>query len=179
MITDNLALWIMEAAALVPAGMPENSFTLVLDGAPGNDVLLDVFMNYIQRDAAWQSAWEIASERATGKPETEEPETDDQFMHLRGPRCYLYEGFPKVIRDIVNHRSKVIQCTFNPGPQLWDPEAELEKYQPNSAEIWDKLRHEHSGKFYWRQIEPHERFADVVYKREILPYESGDEYFSD
>lgn len=86
-ITDNLALWIMEAVALVPAGMPENSFTLVLDGAPGNDVLLDVFMNYIQRDAAWQRAWEIASERATGKPQTEEPETDDHFMYLRGPRC--------------------------------------------------------------------------------------------
>lgn len=82
MITDNLALWIMEAAALVPAGMPENSFTLVLDGAPGNDVLLGVFMNFVQRDAAWQRAWEIASERATGKPET-----DDHFLHLRGPRC--------------------------------------------------------------------------------------------
>lgn len=86
-ITDNLALWVMEAAALVPAGMPEKSFTLVLDGAPGDDILLDVFMNYVQRDAAWQRAWEIASERATGKPETGEQETDDHFMRLRGPRC--------------------------------------------------------------------------------------------
>lgn len=86
-ITDNLALWIMEAATLVPAGMPENSFTLILDGAPGNDVLMDVFMKYIQRDAAWQRAWEVASERAAGKPEAEEPETDDHFMHLRGPHC--------------------------------------------------------------------------------------------
>lgn len=86
-ISNNLALWVMEAAALVPAGMPEDSFTLVLDGAPDNDTLLDVFTNYIQRDAAWQRAWEIASERATGKPETGEQEADDYFMRLRGPRC--------------------------------------------------------------------------------------------
>lgn len=86
-ITNNLALWIMEAAALVPAGMPENSFTLVLDGAPGDEVVSDLFMNYIQRDAAWQRAWEIASERATEKSETEEQDTDCHFMRLRDPHC--------------------------------------------------------------------------------------------
>lgn len=86
-ITDNLALWIMEAAALAPAGMPESSFRLVLDGAPGDDILLDLFTKYIQRDAAWQTAWELASERATEKPEGEEQEMDNYFMRLRGPRC--------------------------------------------------------------------------------------------
>lgn len=91
----------------------------------------------------------------------------------------LYEGFPSVIEDIANNRSKVIQCTFNPGPQLWDAEAELDKYQPNSAETWDKLRNEHRGMFYWRPLERQELFADLVYKRQVLPYESGDEYFSD
>lgn len=86
-VTNNLALWIMEAAALVPAGMPENSFTLVLDGSPGDDVVMDVFMKYIQRDAVWQRAWELASERATGKSESSEQERDDSFIRLRGPRC--------------------------------------------------------------------------------------------
>lgn len=86
-ITNNLALWIMEAAALVPAGMPEDSFTLVLDGAPGDEVVSDLFMNYIQRDAAWQRAWEIASERAAEKSEIEEQDTDCHFMRLRDPHC--------------------------------------------------------------------------------------------
>lgn len=90
-ITNNLALWIMEAAALVPSGMPKDSFTLVLDGAPGDDALMSVFMNHIQRDAAWQRAWEIASERATGDPETGEKtgekEADADFLRLRDPRC--------------------------------------------------------------------------------------------
>lgn len=91
----------------------------------------------------------------------------------------IYEGFPQVIRDIVNDKSRVIKCTFNPGPQLWDAEAELNKHQPHSAEIWDKLRRENCNMFFWRKLEPREWIDDLVYEREILPYESGDEYFSD
>ncbi|KAH8779771.1 hypothetical protein F5883DRAFT_407430, partial [Diaporthe sp. PMI_573] len=178
-ITNNLALWIMEAAALIPAGMPEESFTLVLDGAPGDDVLSDIFMNYIQRDASWQMAWEFASERRNGKAKTGEQETDDHFLHLRGSRCYLYKGFPQIVRDIVNNSSKVIRCTFSPGPRLWDVEVELNKYQPQSEETWDELRQHHKAMVYWRQLAPHESFAKLVYKREILPYKSEDEYFSD
>lgn len=83
--TNNLALWIMEAVALIPAGMPEKSFKLVLDGAPDDNVISDIFMKYVQRDASWQRACEIQSEHTRGEPQTEEQETeDDRFMHLRG-----------------------------------------------------------------------------------------------
>jgi hypothetical protein len=200
-ITNNLALWVMEAAALIPAGMPKESFTLVLDGAPDDDVLSDVFMNYIQRDAVWQKAWEIASEQKNVK--SGEQETDDHFMRLRGSPCCkpilpnprpsppisevialtaitdIYQGFPQVIGDIVKNRSNFIQCTFNPGPQLWDVEMESNKHQPHSEEIWGELRQHHQEMVYWRQLEPHESFHDVVYKTEILPYKSDDEYYSD
>lgn len=80
---------------------------------------------------------------------------------------------------MVNNKSKGIQCTFNLGPQLWDAEAELDKCKGHSTEEWDKLRWEHGEMFYWRQVEPEELFADLVYKGEILPYTSDDEYFSD
>ncbi|KAL1871935.1 hypothetical protein Daus18300_004571 [Diaporthe australafricana] len=173
-ITNTLALWIMEAAALGPAGMPKGSFTLVLDAGPG-DVFAEVFQQYVQRDAAWQRAWEIASQRTTGKTETEEQQADDAFIRLRSPRCYIYDGFPQAIDDIVNNKSKVIQCTFDPGLQLWDAEAESNKYKPHSADIWDNLREEHTEMFYWRQIEPLEYFAKTVYDEEILPYDESDD----
>lgn len=51
--TKNIALWVMEAVSLIPAGMLKDLFTLVLDGASGDDVLLDVFIKYVQRDAVW------------------------------------------------------------------------------------------------------------------------------
>lgn len=86
--TNNLALWIMEAVALTPAGMPQKSFKLVLDGAPDDNVVSDFFMNHVQRDATWQTAWEIESERTRGEPKTQEQDTeDDHFIHLRELDC--------------------------------------------------------------------------------------------
>ncbi|POS68546.1 hypothetical protein DHEL01_v213060 [Diaporthe helianthi] len=178
--TDNIALWLMEAASLIPAGMPKDSFTLILDGAPGNDVLSDVFIKYIQRDAAWQMAWQIALERKDGQSKTGEQNLlDDHFMRLRGASCYLYEDFPLVLDEIINNRSKLIQCTFDTGPKIWDVGTELNKYQSLDDEAWDKHRHNHRDMFYWRQLEPSEGFDNVGCKTEILPYKSDDEYLSD
>lgn len=85
--TNNIALWVMEAASLIPAGMPRDSFSLVLDGAPGDDVFSDIFIKYIQRDAAWQMAWQTALEQKNEQSKTGEKDMDDHFMRLRGPSC--------------------------------------------------------------------------------------------
>lgn len=82
--TESIARWVMEAASLIPAGMPQDSFTLVLDGAPGDDVLSDVFIKYIQRDAAWQMAWQLALEQKDEQFKTGDRDMDDHFMRLRG-----------------------------------------------------------------------------------------------
>jgi hypothetical protein len=91
----------------------------------------------------------------------------------------LYEDFPLVLDDIISNRSKLIQCTFNTGPKIWNIETELNKYQPLNEEAWDDLRKNNEDMFYWRQLKHRENFGNVVYKREILPYDSDDEYFSD
>ncbi|KAI7775856.1 hypothetical protein LA080_006188 [Diaporthe eres] len=178
--TKNIALWVMEAASLIPAGMPKDSFTLVLDGAPGDDVLSDVFIKYVQRDAVWQMAWQIALEQKDEQSKHGEQDVDDHFMRLRGPSsCYLYEDFPLVLDDIINNKSKLIQCTFNTGPKIWNVETELHKYQALDEEAWDDQRYNHKDMFYWEQLEPKGKFRRIVYEREILPYKSDDEYFSD
>ncbi|KAG8160914.1 hypothetical protein KVR01_009178 [Diaporthe batatas] len=177
--TNNIALWMMEAASLIPAGMPKDSFTLVLDGAPGDDVLSDVFIKYIQRDAAWQMAWQISLKDKAEQSEIGEEGADDFFMRLRGPCCYIYKDFPLVLDDIINNRSELIQCTFNTGPKIWDVETELNKYRALDDAAWDIHRHEHKDMFYWRQLGREEYFDKVVYGAEILPYEEDQEYFSD
>lgn len=42
----------------------------------------------------------------------------------------ICEGFPQVINSIVDGTSDLIRCTFNPGPQVWDAEAEFHKLRP-------------------------------------------------
>lgn len=178
--TNNIALWAMEAASLIPAGMPKESFTLVLDGTLADDAFSDVFIKYIQRDAAWQMAWQLALEQKEGQPQAGEHRIDDDhFMRLRGSTCYLYEGFPLVIDEMTNNRSKLIQCTFNTGPKIWDVEAELNKYQPLDEKKWDNLRRDHEDSFYWREYDAREWKKGGAYKTEVLPYQSDDEYFSD
>jgi hypothetical protein len=46
----------MEALALPSLGMPEHSFTLILDGSPTPEHTSDIFRTVVQRDAAWQDA---------------------------------------------------------------------------------------------------------------------------
>lgn len=84
-----------------------------------------------------------------------------------------------MVDEIVNNRSKMIHCTFNPGPQLWDAETELNKHRSHPREVWGELRSAHKELFYWRQLGRKERFHNLVHKKEILPYKSEDEYFSD
>lgn len=42
-LTRGIATWIMEALALAPAGMPEQSFTLILDGDPAPKLCAEIF----------------------------------------------------------------------------------------------------------------------------------------
>jgi hypothetical protein len=60
-LTDRVALWMMEALALLPLGMPKESFTLVLDGGEAPEKCSEIFEQIVQRDAVWQAAWEIVA----------------------------------------------------------------------------------------------------------------------
>ncbi|KDN68579.1 hypothetical protein CSUB01_10601 [Colletotrichum sublineola] len=56
-ITCSVSSWITEARALIPSGMPESSYLLVLDGNPVPQLCTRIFQSIVQRDVAWQSAW--------------------------------------------------------------------------------------------------------------------------
>lgn len=71
----------MEALALIPAGMPKGSFSLVLDAGPASDLCSDIFRDVVRRDAAWQTAWQSTQEQSQGDPST------SHFISLRKNRC--------------------------------------------------------------------------------------------
>ncbi|KAL7938255.1 hypothetical protein V8C35DRAFT_291399 [Trichoderma chlorosporum] len=68
-LSESVALWITEALALIPLGMPRSSFKLVLDAGESQKECAEILQTIIQRDAAWQAAWErIAAEDYSEEP---------------------------------------------------------------------------------------------------------------
>ncbi|KAL1863875.1 hypothetical protein Daus18300_008024 [Diaporthe australafricana] len=111
-ITERVARWIVEALALVPAGMPLGSFTLVLDGNPAPEQCAQLFQR-VQRDAAWQTAYGESFDRGH-LPET-------AYHDRRRIRGYTYEDFPQALRDISTGTCRVVRANFDVG-EPWDAE---------------------------------------------------------
>ncbi|PKK40915.1 hypothetical protein CI102_15203 [Trichoderma harzianum] len=124
-LTDSIALWVTEALALIPLGMPEKSYTLVLDGGDVPQQCSDIFQTIVQRDAAWQTAWEMI---------TSDTFSEESFFTKRAHHCYRFEGFPDAVNEMVNSPSGFIQCTFDTGPAVWNAEVEFGKYRHFSLE---------------------------------------------
>lgn len=116
-LTDKVALWMMEALALLPLGMPKESFTLVLDGGEAPEKCSEIFQQIIQRDAAWQAAWEIVAANEFA---------EESFLNKRTHSCYRMDGFPEAMRYMENNLHGFIQCTFDLRPSIWDVEEETE-----------------------------------------------------
>ncbi|KAI3538346.1 hypothetical protein CABS01_08149 [Colletotrichum abscissum] len=98
-VTANVSRWVMEALALVPAGMPPASFTLILDGQPTPQLCTEILQMTNQRDIAWQAAW-FASVYQGIVPPTEWLLTWSIMSNkLRVARRtgYFYRGFPSLV----------------------------------------------------------------------------------
>ncbi|KAL7929717.1 hypothetical protein V8C35DRAFT_314625 [Trichoderma chlorosporum] len=124
-LTDSIALWLTEALALLPLGMPKESFKLVLDGGEVPQQCSDIFKAIVQRDAVWQSVWEMM---------TADTFLDESSFTKRAHHCYRFEDFPDAVRDMANNPSGLIQCTFDIEPAIWDIDTEFEKYKRYSLE---------------------------------------------
>ncbi|KAK1974470.1 hypothetical protein LZ30DRAFT_607915 [Colletotrichum cereale] len=107
LITYNVGSWIAEALALIPAGMPESSYSLVLDGNPVPQLCTRIFQSVVQRDVAWQLAWteSLKQGRMPGV---------SWFHDPRHGGCYFFEGLPQAVRDMSNGNS-IVRCNFDPG----------------------------------------------------------------
>lgn len=80
-LTHKIALWMMEALALLPLGMPKESFTLILDGGEAPEKCSEIFEQIVQRDAVWQAAWESVAANELA---------EESFLDKRFHNCCTY-----------------------------------------------------------------------------------------
>ncbi|KAH9229855.1 hypothetical protein K456DRAFT_1764428 [Colletotrichum gloeosporioides 23] len=131
-ITGNVASWIVEAMALLPAGMPAKSFSLLLDGDPAPALCSEIFRCIVQRDVAWQLAWDMSLKKKL-LPEITWFEkkgesvirhghytNTDVHQHQRFPILrtgfwgYFFEDFPQGFSNI-GKDSFPVHCNFDTG----------------------------------------------------------------
>lgn len=125
-ITQRVALWVVEALALVPAGMPAGSFTLVLDGDPAPAQSAQLFQR-VQRDAAWQTALSESFNRGLLP--------DMTYVDKRSRGGYMYEDFPQAMREISKGTCRAVRANFDVG-EPWDAEAMIEAHRGCKLEDW-------------------------------------------
>ncbi|KAF6804319.1 hypothetical protein CSOJ01_10288 [Colletotrichum sojae] len=125
-ISYNVAIWILEALELVPAGMPVGCFTLTLDG---DHACSEIFQTVIQRDAAWQTAIDLCLGQTlpaipwdVRRRDTRNHRGYTQLsMGERDNSRYVFEAFPRAIQDIVAGNS-IVKCGFELVDAAYDPE---------------------------------------------------------
>ncbi|EUC44770.1 hypothetical protein COCMIDRAFT_70675, partial [Bipolaris oryzae ATCC 44560] len=116
-VSRSIGKWMAEALALPSLGMPEGSFTLVLDGNPVPKHTSRVF-RIVQRDAAWQAALDLCYSRGlVSKPSS---------LQRQRMNCFIFEGFPGVMQTL-STTSSLIRCNFDLGVP-YDVEAIIENY---------------------------------------------------
>ncbi|WQF85229.1 hypothetical protein CDEST_10243 [Colletotrichum destructivum] len=160
-ISERIAAWIVEALALAAAGMPQDSFTLVFDGDSEGDWKCEqIFQQVVLRDAAWQQAMDECFEQGILPPQSWaarrlNPRRAGDWSFIPGyPNrdrpvncCYLLDGFPQAMRDIVNGNS-VVRCSFHPG-KPWVVESLIDEQRLWSLGEW-KFRWSREGKYCLR-----------------------------
>ncbi|KAL2672889.1 hypothetical protein Neosp_013606 [[Neocosmospora] mangrovei] len=102
-----LGSWFGEALAVMDAGMPVGSFTLILDGNPAINISSEIFQNTIQRNVATQRAHERCFNTHVGN-------VIRRYEADTWASMYLLRGM-----DHLNNQASVIRCNFNIGPP-WD-----------------------------------------------------------
>ncbi|KAF1847202.1 uncharacterized protein K460DRAFT_363309 [Cucurbitaria berberidis CBS 394.84] len=125
--TKAVGTWVAEALALPSLGMPENSFTLVLDGNPTPEHTSEVF-RVVQRDVAWQLALDTCYTRGL----LPTPSWLDRRLGVG----YMYEGLPDAVRNLSLNGS-LIRCNFDPGSP-YDVDSLLEEHRGWSAQDWEE-----------------------------------------
>ncbi|KAI1170363.1 hypothetical protein F4777DRAFT_569529 [Nemania sp. FL0916] len=122
------ARWLVEAGELIRAGMPERSFSLIIDGGPAPEKASYIF-GRIQRDAAWQEAFEEACARnSVPRP---------KLYEWRRSDVHILEQFPSIVRSMTNDKSFIVQCNFDIGAP-WDIEGIIEQNQNCPLSKWEE-----------------------------------------
>lgn len=127
-VTDHVAEWIVEALALVPAGMPRGSFTLVLDGNPAPEQCTKIFQR-VQRDAAWHTAFLESFDRGI-LPKI-------SYDDVRRSEPVMFMDFPSALRDISRGTCLAVRANFDVGEPM-DVEAIVEAHREWTLFDWER-----------------------------------------
>ncbi|KAM5345934.1 hypothetical protein ACJ41O_011795 [Fusarium nematophilum] len=121
-LRHGVADWLRDALAVVDAGMPADSFTLVLDGEPDVNFCSDMFELAIRWPIACDTAWKACSGRLVHFPpeEKEIPIVNDEALQAME---HLFD------------QTSVLRRNFHPGLPL-DIEMEVEKRRSWTIHQW-------------------------------------------
>ncbi|KAI4650284.1 uncharacterized protein J4E79_009552 [Alternaria viburni] len=124
-ITREVGKWAIEASILPSLGMPEECFTLVLDGEPTPAHTTKLF-RVVQEDMAFQDALDLAYNIGSLPLPT--------WLDRRIQTGYMYEGLPDIIRSL-SIGSPLIRCNFDPD-QPHDARKIMEKRHGWNLSDW-------------------------------------------
>ncbi|KAI4937349.1 uncharacterized protein J4E92_002079 [Alternaria infectoria] len=121
--------WTTEAMVLSELGMPEDSFTLVLDGDPTPEHTPQVFRT-LQRDATWQNALDACYMRGVlARP---------SWLYWRMNPGYMYEEFPELVRTLSPISSPVRTNFPLNSAGFYTVERLLKENQGSSLRDWEE-----------------------------------------
>ncbi|KAF4424487.1 hypothetical protein F53441_14234 [Fusarium austroafricanum] len=130
--------WLVDALAVVLAGVPAESFSFVLESGPYGDLCADLFQKGVHVSLAESKAWTMCLERGIFKDLIGGSEMRKSYN--LPPDLETGERFREAIEQLVNQTS-VLRCDFNPGVPVY-PETLVEetKRLPHDR-IWGRWRY--------------------------------------
>lgn len=150
--TSRIRIWIEEAFALLPAGMPSDSFSLVFD-APPND--LQIMFDILKRAALWQEAFEECCKR-----ELIDTQQGNALTYLQTHACHISDDFVQAMKDLIQNPTTLIRFDALPG-DVWNVEPLIEQSQGWSLRDWSTKYYHLSPRYIdpdpslpsWREIQ--------------------------
>ncbi|KAE9567354.1 hypothetical protein CGMCC3_g16531 [Colletotrichum fructicola] len=175
-VSRNVATWIMEALALEHHGMPHGAFSLLLGGGPAPLLCEEIFQTVVQRDVAWQLARDESRRRGYLPARTwierngEHPwRWSSCFRPAESDLGYMYEGFPRAMRDVAEKKS-VVRCNFDVGVP-WDVERIVEERRGRGEQEWNEDWFAHDP-LSWETVPPLPSWADCLREDVLRPDEN-------
>ncbi|KAI1736120.1 hypothetical protein F4680DRAFT_275040 [Xylaria scruposa] len=123
-LSSSISVWLEEAAELSRAGMPAQSFRLVVDGSAAPGKAFEVFQR-LQGDAAWQEAFETVANLPLSR--------------MRGSECWISLHFPEIMRGLASNDSFFpVRCNFSIG-DTWDAASIIQENRNIPPVEWWKV----------------------------------------
>ncbi|KAJ8132176.1 hypothetical protein O1611_g1446 [Lasiodiplodia mahajangana] len=123
-LSSGISVWLDEAAELSRAGMPAQSFRLVVDGSAAPGKAFEVFQR-LQRDAAWQEAIETCANLS--------------LRQMRHSSCWISVHFPEIMRGLASNGSfSFVRCNFSVG-DTWDAASIIQENRNIPPDKWGKF----------------------------------------